>query len=71
MKVSQCVRSHGVPWFPDPRTSVPANASPGTYGSIADDNGAIIAIPLSDITAQTGPAYYRAADVCGIGNGNH
>jgi hypothetical protein len=64
------MRSHGVSWFPDPRTSVPANASPAQYGVIADDNGAILAIPLSDLTAY-GPAYYQAADACGIGSGNH
>jgi hypothetical protein len=71
LKVSQCMRSHGISWFPDPRTSVPADASPAKYAFIADSDGAILAMPRTDITAQTGPAYYHAADACGIGSGNH
>jgi hypothetical protein len=67
MRVSQCMRTHGISWFPDPRTSVPANASPAEYGFIADDNGAILAIPRSGL----GPAYYQAAGACGMGTGDH
>jgi hypothetical protein len=70
LMLSQCMRSHGISWFPDPRNSVPADASPARYAFIAEDNGAILAIPLSGLTTQ-GPAYYQAADACGIGSGNH
>jgi hypothetical protein len=71
LEVSECMRQHGVSGFPDPRTSVPSDASPAEYGFIADDGGAILAIPRSDITAQTGPAYWQAATACGIGGQNH
>jgi hypothetical protein len=66
LKISQCMGSHGISWFPDPRTSVPANDGPAEYGFIADSGGAILAIPRTDITAQTGPAYYQAAGACGV-----
>jgi hypothetical protein len=71
LKVSKCMRQHGVSGFPDPRTSVPSDASPARYGEIVDENGAILAIPSSINTPQTGPAYWQAADACGIGAGNH
>ena len=68
LKVSQCMRGRGISWFPDPRTSVPPNDGPAEYGFIADDDGAILAIPRRDITAQTGPANYQAAETYGIGS---
>jgi hypothetical protein len=66
LEVARCMRNRGISRFPDPRSSVPANASPAIYAYIADNNGAIIAMPSSDVTNQTGPAYYRAADACGF-----
>jgi hypothetical protein len=70
LKVSECMRQHGVAGFPDPRTSVPSDASPGRYGMVVDDDGAILAVPSSINTPQTGPAYWQAATACGIG-GQH
>jgi hypothetical protein len=71
LKVSQCMRNHGISGFPDPRTSVPSDASPAGYGEIVDENGAILAIPSSLNTPQTGPAYWQAAAACGIGGQHH
>jgi hypothetical protein len=68
LRVSQCMRSHGVSWFPDPRTSVPSDAVPARYRLIVDESGAILAIPY--VPPQAGPAYWQAAAACGIGSGN-
>jgi hypothetical protein len=45
LKLSECMRQHGVSGFPDPRTSVPSDAVPARYRLIVDESGAILAIP--------------------------
>jgi hypothetical protein len=67
LKVSQCMRKHGVSGFPDPSTSVPSKSGGGP-GVVADREGAIFAIPA---TIMQSPAFTRAAAACGFGLHNH
>jgi hypothetical protein len=61
VKIAQCMRQHGVPQFPDPRTSMPS--SPSGFQQITDFDGAILLFP-STINMQS-PAYWRALTACG------
>jgi hypothetical protein len=61
VKIAQCMRRHGVPQFPDPRTSVPSK--PTGYRQITDFDGAILLFP-STIDLQA-PAYKQALTACG------
>ncbi|HWE58371.1 MAG TPA: hypothetical protein VG228_01650 [Solirubrobacteraceae bacterium] len=61
VRIARCVRQHGVPQFPDPRTSVPSN--PIGIQEISDFDGAILLFP-STINLQA-PAYRRALTACG------
>jgi hypothetical protein len=69
LKVAQCMRTHGVPDFPDPRTSVPSNPFGSGYGVISDIEGAILIFP-STIDRQS-PAFTRAAAACAFPLRNH
>ena len=61
LAVARCMRAHGVPNFPDPTKTYPAN--PARYISVAKMNGVVWAIPKSiDLQA---PAVRQAATVCG------
>lgn len=68
LKISQCMRKHGISGFPDPTTSMPSKP-PAGVGEIADRGGAILLIP-STIDQQS-PAFTRAAATCGFGLTNH
>lgn len=66
-RIAECMRGHGAPQFPDPRTSVPSNLkSPSVGGEIreiTDYDGAILLFPVSmDLQA---PAYRHALTACG------
>jgi hypothetical protein len=61
LTISRCMRRHGVAGFPDPRTSVPADA--GGYREVTDFDGAILLFP-STINTQS-PAYKQALTACG------
>ena len=61
LKIAQCMRQHGVPQFPDPRTSVPSN--PTGYRQITDFDGAILLFPSTINLAA--PAYKQALTACG------
>jgi hypothetical protein len=72
--IARCMRQHGVPQFPDPRTSVPINPFGSGAGVITDYDGAILLFP-STLNVQS-PAYSRAAAACGalagkLGRGPH
>ncbi len=74
LKIARCMRQHGVPQFPDPRTSVPANPFPGGQGVITDYDGAILLFPSA--LDMHSPAYTGAAAACGtlagkLGRGPH
>jgi hypothetical protein len=64
LKVARCMRRHGVPDFPDPRTSVPSNLHPPAGAArfvISDIEGVILV--MGPIDTQS-PAFMRAAAVC-------
>ena len=56
-----CMRQHGVPQFPDPRTSVPSN--PAGIQEITDFDGAILLFPAT--MNMQAPAYRHALTACG------
>lgn len=65
-----CMRRHGYPDFPDPRTSIPSNPfGPGGTGVISNIDGVIFIFPSSIDT--TSPQFYRAADVCKFPDHHH
>ena len=69
-KAAQCMRRHGVPSFPDPRTSVPSNPFPsGGSGVISNIQGAIFVFP--DTLNVQSPSFVHAAAVCKFPLHNH
>lgn len=72
LKIAQCMRRHGVPEFPDPRTSVPSNLRPPSRGSgafvISDIEGVILV--MGSIDTQS-PRFTRAAAACAFPLHNH
>ena len=60
-KIAVCMRQHGVPQFPDPRTTVPSN--PAGIQEISDFDGAILLFPAT-MNVQA-PAYKQALTACG------
>jgi hypothetical protein len=74
LKIAQCMRRHGVPQYPDPRTSVPTDPFPSGQGVITDYDGAILLFPAT--LGVGSPAYREAAAACGtlagkLGRGPH
>jgi hypothetical protein len=67
LKIAVCMRQHGVPQFPDPRTLVPQGFSPNPaeYREITNYQGAILLFPAA-IDPQS-PAYEQATAACGAG----
>jgi hypothetical protein len=64
-RIATCMRSHGVPQFPDPRTSVPEDPfGPGQGGVITDFDGAILLFPST--LDMHSPAYDQATAACGV-----
>jgi hypothetical protein len=64
LKISECMRQHGVAGFPDPTLTPPS--SPAGYSEISDRGGVVLAIPD---TIDTGsPAFKQAAATCGFGH---
>jgi hypothetical protein len=61
--IARCMRQHGVPQFPDPRTSVPSDFGPGKYRGLTDFDGAILVWPTT-LNMQS-PAYTQSAAACG------
>jgi hypothetical protein len=62
LKVSQCMRTHGITGFPDPTTTPPSG--PGGFSLFEGHNGVFLAIP-SSVNPQS-PAFEHAADTCGF-----
>ncbi len=70
LKVSQCMRRHGISDFPDPRTSVPPHGLGGTgVGVISDIDGVILVFP--DTIDEQSPAFTAAAAACKFPLHNH
>ncbi len=59
--IARCMRQHGVPQFPDPRTSVPSNLS--GIQVITDFDGVILLFPTT--MSLQAPAYRQALNECG------
>jgi hypothetical protein len=61
------MRQHGVPQFPDPKSSVPPGfePNPAEDREITNYKGAILLFPAT-IDPES-PAYEQAAAVCGAG----
>lgn len=72
-RIATCMRQHGVPQFPDPRTTPPpGGVGLGEYRLISNYEGAIVLFPAT-IDMQS-PAYEQAAAICGaafLGSGPH
>jgi hypothetical protein len=65
-QIAVCMRRHGVPQFPDPRTSVPPGFSLfPKYREATNYKGAILLFPAA-IDMQS-PAYEQAVAACGAG----
>jgi signal transduction histidine kinase len=62
-EVTQCMRDHGVPQFPDPTTTAPSHPVGGTSVALTDHDGALFAIPT---TTQQSPQFGSAAVTCGF-----
>ncbi len=65
LAIARCMRSHGVPNFPDPAATMPPDPAtyPARYSAAFNDNGVDWAIPKSiDLQA---PAVKQAASACG------
>jgi hypothetical protein len=60
LKVSECMRQHGISGFPDPTLSPPS--SPAGYSALMDRGGVILAIP--DTINTQSPAFKQAATAC-------
>ena len=68
-KVADCMRQHGVPDFPDPRTSVPPNPFGSGAGVISDIYNVIFVFPGT--INQQAPAFTQAAAMCDFPLHNH
>jgi hypothetical protein len=72
LTIARCMRSHGVPEFPDPRTTAPSNpraALGGGGGVISDIEGVIFVFPGR--IDQQSPAFTRASAACAFPLHNH
>jgi hypothetical protein len=63
LKVSQCMRKHGVSAFPDPTTSGPSRSGGGPNGVAIDHEGAIFALSA---TIMQSPAFKQAEATCNL-----
>jgi hypothetical protein len=72
LTVARCMRVHGVPEFPDPRTTAPSNplaALGGRGGVISNIEGVIFVFPGR--IGEQSPAFTRAAAACAFPLHNH
>ena len=69
LKLSECMRSHGVAGFPDPTDTDPTGGGPPSsqsgYGAVIHQGGVWLAIP--DTINLTSPTYRQAAAACRFG----
>ena len=62
LKISDCMRQHGVSGFPDPTLSPPPN--PAGYSIVEDRGGVVLAVPS---TIDPGsPVFKQASAACGF-----
>jgi hypothetical protein len=63
LRVSECMRRHGVSGFPDPTEKPPA-PNPAQYSAVEDNDGAVLAVPSTIDTSS--PAFKQAGSACGF-----
>jgi hypothetical protein len=63
LKVSQCMREHGIHDFPDPSSRIPSN--PPARGVITEMSGVILVFPSA--LAMRSPAFTQAEAACNLG----
>ena len=63
LKMSECMRAHGLTSFPDPTSKAPSPSSLGGLGMAFGRSGSFIVIPQSIISS---PAFNQAAAACGL-----
>lgn len=69
LKIARCMRRHGVPEFPDPRTSAPPNPLASGIRELSDIEGVILLFP-SSINKQS-PVFTQASAACAFPLHNH
>jgi hypothetical protein len=69
LNIARCMRRHGVPDFPDPRTSAPPNPLASGIRELSDIEGVILLFP-SSINKQS-PVFTRASAACAFPLHNH
>ena len=62
LKISECMRQHGVAGFPDPTLLLPSN--PAGYSILDDRGGVVLAVPSTINPAS--PVFEQAAATCGF-----
>jgi hypothetical protein len=70
LRIARCMRQHGVPQFPDPRTSVPSNPFGSGGGGVISDIEGVILVFGSTIN-QRSTVFARAAVACAFPLHNH
>jgi hypothetical protein len=61
LRISQCMRAHGISGFPDPSTGPPPS-NPAAYSAVIGRGGAFLAIP--NTIDPRSPAFKQAAGAC-------
>jgi hypothetical protein len=64
LRISECMRRHGVPGFPDPTLKLPSNPNPADYSILEDLGGVVLAVPSTISTSS--PVFKQAATACGF-----
>jgi hypothetical protein len=70
VKAAACMRRHGYPDFPDPRTSVPSNPFGNSEGGVISDIDGVIFLFPGTIDMKS-PQFLRAATVCAFPHHDH
>jgi hypothetical protein len=65
LKVSVCMRRHGVSGFPDPTLKMPSDPAPDEYSILEDNGGVVLAVPST--ISPGSPVVKQAAAACGFG----
>jgi hypothetical protein len=64
LRISECMRKHGVSGFPDPTLKPPPIADRTEYSIVEERDGVVLAVPRT-INASS-PAFKQAATACGF-----
>jgi hypothetical protein len=64
LRLSQCMRRHGVSGFPDPTLKLPSNPNPAEYSILEDRGGVVLAVPST--IHPSSPVFEKASAACGF-----